>query len=141
MIMRKSQGFTLIEVMIVVAIIGIIGTFAYPSYTEYVMRGHRADARGGLLQTQLWMERAATATGVYPETLPAELTWANDNSKHYTIRFLGDNSNAAFTLAAVPKAPQRNDRCGTLTLSHSGEQGVINQPAGSTISAADCWNR
>ena len=46
--MQKNKGFTLIEMMIVVAIIGILGAVAYPSYTEYVMRGPRADARAGL---------------------------------------------------------------------------------------------
>lgn len=143
MTMRKNLGFTLIELMIVVAIIGILGAIAYPSYTEYVMRGHRADARAGLLQTQLWMERAATATGEYPTVLPAELTWANDNSKRYTIGFAAKNTKAAFTLTAIPKeGPQSEDRCGTLTLTHTGARGVEDQPTGSsTMSAADCWNR
>ena len=60
---QKAQlGFTLIELMIVVAIVGILSAVAYPSYTEYVRRGHRADARAGLLQAQQWLERAATAT-------------------------------------------------------------------------------
>lgn len=50
---QKAQlGFTLIELMIVVAIVGILSAVAYPSYTEYVRRGHRADARAGLLQAQ-----------------------------------------------------------------------------------------
>ena len=49
--MRKvHQGFTLIEVMIVVAIIGILSAIAMPSYTEYIRRGHRTEARASLLQ-------------------------------------------------------------------------------------------
>ncbi len=140
--MKNNKGFTLIEMMIVVAIIGILAAVAYPSYTEYVMRGHRADARAGLLQTQLWLERAATANGVYPTALPATLTWANDNSKRYTIGFAANNTNAAFTLTATPKAgAQRNDRCGTLSLMHTGARNVINLPTGSTMTAADCWSR
>lgn len=72
---HPQQGFTLIEVMITVAIIGIVSAIAYPSYTEYIRRGHRADARAGLLQAAQWMERAATATGSYPTALPEALTW------------------------------------------------------------------
>lgn len=141
-LLHSSRGFTLIELMIVVAVIGILGAIAYPSYTEYVMRGHRTDARMGLLQAQQWLERAATATGVYPTTLPASLTWVNDSSKRYVISFANGN-NAAFTLAATPKqnSPQTKDKCGTLTLTHTGQRDIKDKPSGSTMTAADCWNR
>ena len=49
---HPQQGFTLIELMIVVAIVGILSAIAYPSYAEYIRKGHRADARAGLLQAQ-----------------------------------------------------------------------------------------
>jgi len=93
--MKKHQhrGFTLIEVMIAVAIVGILSAIAYPSYTEYIRRGHRADARAGLLQAQQYLERASTATGVYPTTLPPALKWllpdgtTPDPTKRYEIPF------------------------------------------------------
>ena len=145
--MQKNQGLTLIELMIVVAIVGILAAVAYPSYTEYIMRGHRADARAGLLQAQLWMERAATATGVYPTNsdpklvLPSALSWSADNSKRYTIG-MSASTNASFTLTATPKAgAQKNDRCGTLTLTHTGARDVTSLPSGSKMTAADCWSR
>ena len=59
----KHKGFTLIELMIVVAVVSILSAIAYPSYAEYVRRGHRSDAKAGLLQAQQWLERAATASG------------------------------------------------------------------------------
>lgn len=141
--MKVNKGFTLIELMIVVAVIGILGAIVYPSYTEYVMRGHRADARAGLLQAQLWMERAATASGVYPTQLPAALTWTNDADKRYTIGFSNGNSDTAFTLTATPKqnSPQIKDKCGTLTLAHTGQRDIKDKPSGSTMTATDCWNR
>ncbi len=64
-------GFTLIELMIVVAVIVILGTVAVPSYNEYIRGVHRADARAGLLQAQQWLERAATATGSTPPRSPS----------------------------------------------------------------------
>lgn len=141
--MHTSKGFTLIELMIVVAVVAILSAIAYPSYVEYVMRGHRADARAALLQAQLWMERAATANGVYPTALPASLTWANDTSKRYTLSLAAGGSNAAFTLQATPKAnsAQTKDKCGTLTLTHTGTRDIANKPSASTMTATDCWKR
>jgi type IV pilus assembly protein PilE len=138
---RLQQGFSLIEIMIVVAIVGIITAIAIPIYTEYVARGHRADARAGLLQAQQWMERASTATGTYPLTIPAELTWAADTTKRYTVGFQAGNTNSAFTLVATRRAggSQASDRCGDFTLTNTGTRGANNLASGTT--AAECWNR
>lgn len=140
---RYQQGFTLIELMIVVAVVGILSAIAYPNYTEYVRRGHRADARAGLLQAQQWLERAATATGVYPTALPAVLTWSDDTSKRYTIGFANGNTNAAYTLTAAPKnpGPQASDKCGTYTLSNTGLRGANGKTSGQTGYDTDCWGK
>ena len=138
---HQQRGFTLIEVMIVVAIVGILSAIAYPSYAEYIRKGHRADARAGLLQAQQWLERASTATGLYPTTLPATLTWAADTTKRYTIGFQGAPTTATFTLVATRKAggPQATDRCGDFTLTNTGIRNIVNYAAGTT--ATECWNK
>lgn len=135
----RPEGFTLIEVMIVVAIVAILAAIALPSYNEYIRRGHRADARAGLLQAQQWLERAATATGVYPTSLPASLTWSGDGTKRYDIALAAGATNAAFTLTATPKGAQVGDKCGTYTLTHTGLRGANGVTSGAIVT--ECWGK
>jgi len=133
----------LIELMIVVAIIAILSAIAYPSYVEYLRRGYRAEARAALLQAQQWLERAATAQGLYPKTLPSAFTWSDDDSKHYVISLESVKEGMDFKLTATRKAASgamANDKCGDYTLTHTGLQG--NQHMNTAkASIEDCWRR
>lgn len=143
----RQTGFTLIEVMIVVAIIGILSSIAYPSYTEYVRKGHRAKAMAGLLQVAQWMERAATATGTYPLDANFSTELKNKLKKVEGDRYeitVASADGATFTLTATPKGAQSGDKCNKFTLKNTGAKGLIDKDEKEVTSGdlvAECWRK
>lgn len=148
----KSNGFTLIELMITVAIVGIIAAVAFPSYQNYVRQSNRAVAKAILYENAQFMERFYTQNNQYDATVGANgiaNTGGDDVAvalpitqsprpgtgvvAQYNIS-LAAVADATFTLQAVPTGSMTGDTCGTLTLTNTGVQG-----AGGNV--ADCWNR
>ena len=147
----RSKGFTLIEVMIVVAILAILAAIALPSYREYVMRSKRADAKAGLQAAAVWLERVSTSTGMYLTTsvLPTELQTTPSGSsaprRTYTISYVTPDPSSTATVAgtsyvltATPQDSQAHDKCGNFTLTNTGVQDLSGTY---TLDKTDCWNR
>lgn len=134
---RSHSGFTLIEVMIVVAIVGILAAVAYPNYTEHVQRGRRTEGKAALLKTQGALERYFTVNNTY----------TTDLGEVRANAFSGDNAaSSAYTIAVAPGAagiaasyvitatPTAGDAlCGRLTLDNLNTRG---QERGTQ---AACW--
>lgn len=138
-----SRGFTLIELMIAVAIIGIIAAIAYPSYQEYVRSAKRADAQTAIMELGHFMERYHTGNGRYVDSdgdapvLPFTQAPKEGGAKAYDLDFAdGSPTASTYVLQAVPTGSMADDKCGTLTLANTGAKG---QKAGMTL--AECWKR
>lgn len=132
-----SKGFTLIELMIVTAVVAILAAIAYPSYLEYIAKARRADAKTVLLETTQFLERYYTQNGTYLNAaLPYAESPKDGESKFYDIAFK-DGSLAATTyiLQATPKGAQANDKCGTLIINQTNQKSV----SGASYSSDVCW--
>lgn len=130
-------GFTLIELMIVVAIIGILAAVALPSYTQYVQRGDRASARAAMLEAQQFMERYyATSNTFVGAVLPARFTGVPAGAPRYNIA-VGNLAAGTFTLTATPIGTV--SRCGNLTLTHTGVKGISVPTTPTAADISECW--
>jgi type IV pilus assembly protein PilE len=126
--MRKIKGFTLIELMVVVAIIGIIAAIAYPSYVNSMRKGRRADGQAALTDAAQALERCYTSYGRYNDTADCTMaaTLSSDGLKSqqdfYTVIVtVPDLTTTAYTLTATGQGVQAQDPdCSSMTLSSTG---------------------
>lgn len=131
----KQAGFTLVEILIVIAILGILYSVALPAYTEQMQRSRRADSQQQLLQYSASLERIYSRNGGYPNS------FVTQNTDYYTFIYtatdkvigeLSNFKNRGYSLKAAPKlgSAQASDRCGDLTIKHDGSY---------SATFNDCW--
>ncbi len=146
--MNRQRGFTLIELMMTVAIIGILAAIAYPSYTSYVERARRADAKAVLGEANQWMHRyfsnnfrfTVAAGAVTPLPVSLRESPKESSEKYYDITpsLVGGNPRT-FLLTATPKGAQAGD--GMLTIDYLGNKGWDRNNNGAIDADEGCWEK
>ncbi len=138
---NKSKGFTLIELMIVIAIVAIIAAVALPAYNDSVRKSRRADAKGALTEAAAMQERIYSESYSYVANAELSRLVANSDGQssregYYTLAV----SNAAcsgppydcYSITATAVGAQANDtNCATLTINHMGQK--------TSSPSTDCW--
>lgn len=129
---RREQGFTLIEMMMVVAIVGILAAIAYPSYQGYIQRGNRVDAQAALMDAAQRLERCFSRNNSYRHSAArpcpvAEALSGSDGETSangfYRLRSTSLGASAFSLTATAERAPQTADQpCRTISLDHRGQR-------------------
>lgn len=141
--MRKSRGFTLIELMIAAGIVAILASIAYPSYQNYVRRGARAQAQAAMMDAAQKEERYYTSNNTYVQMTSSSVpngfqnySGSDSASRKYDITVgakTGGTLANGFLVTATPANGFSDPDCGILTLDNLGVKGV----GAGTVAA--CW--
>ena len=140
MIRARQRGFTLMELMITVAVVGILAAVAFPSYTQYIVRANRSAAQSFMFSVNNKQEQYMLDARSYATSLAAlNMTVPADVSDKYDVTTTANMAVTppTYSVKAAPRGIQlsRDTKCGTLKLSNLG----VKEIEFGTASAADCW--
>jgi type IV pilus assembly protein PilE len=144
---KNSNGFTLIELMIVIAIVAVLAAIALPAYQDYAKKARRADAKSGILAVQLAQEKFRASCLQYATALDSSLTGdeCNTGTSSYKLDLGSSSPDGYYTLAiasgaattysitAAPTGIQTGDDCGSFAINQNGEDYT------GTYADANCW--
>ena len=135
---HRRRGFTLLELVITVAIVGILAAIALPSFKNQIQKSRRSDAKSALVGAAGQMERYLTERGTYATATLGSGSGAvypsTTQNGYYTLT-LANLTASTYTLRAAPSGAQVGDPCGTMTYNEQGVKGV----SGGSLSTTDCW--
>ncbi len=141
---RGARGFTLMEILVTIAIIGILAAIAIPTYAAYIQRANRSDARAQLVEAAAFLQRAFSQNSAYPNALPAPYLQApRTGTVKYTIAIANPGGANTYTLTATRAGSMVNDECGDFTLRQDGVRGLNfgATPSADNVLITRCWQR